>query len=313
MEPRNQSAMREAISAMILTMVGGIVATMIPYTGILIYFAAAIFFLASRKIGFIITLPYVIAAYVFMGIFTDFASAIFDVLAPAIIAIVMGELSRLQRSQGEVLAKGMLLGLLFTFLSITTARIISGVSLWESSSQFISLAIQDAMIAGQLTQEAADLMMQMYEALLLVVPALLIIWSTVMVLFIYYFGAYLFRKQGGVIEKYFPFRSIGFSPGVVTGFLLISIGGVIAVYAGIVAENVMLYNLLLIGYFIFALQGMAVVTFFCMWLKVPKILFAAIVLLLFISTIGVLILPIIGMLDILFHFRARISGQGDAK
>ena len=93
----SREIMKFALIGTILVSVLGILGTIFPLAGILIYPAAIFFFICGKKSGFIFTLPFLSAAFVFAGISTSFITAIADVLGPCLAAAMMGELLKLTR------------------------------------------------------------------------------------------------------------------------------------------------------------------------------------------------------------------------
>lgn len=305
----NRKAVKLGIASVIMMSLIGTVGSMVPFAGILVYPAAILFFICSKRNGFIFTLPFLIAAYVFVAFGTSFSTAIADVLAPGLAGLVMGELMKLNRGQGECLVKGILTGVLCSLSSVICLRAVEGKSLLAELRKTVNTVINTAVETDQMTIYAAQTMKQTYEIILQMIPAVLIITILLGTVFVYFTGCAIMKNTGEELPNYYPFRKFSFSRNIIFGSLIMMIFGYIAGLTGIISTNVLLLNISAVIWVIFSLQGLAVSIFLWNTWKFPKIVFIILTALMLMSLIGTVVLFLLGVADILVNIRARINTE----
>ncbi|MDO4482307.1 MAG: DUF2232 domain-containing protein [Bacillota bacterium] len=307
----NGKAVKLGISAVVIMSLIGTAGSMLPFAGILIYPAAILFFICSRKNGFIFTLPFLTAAYVFTGFGTSFITAISDVLAPGLAGLVMGELLRINRTQGESLLKGVLTGILCNLATVVCLKMVEGKSLLTELRKTVNSVINTAVEEEQMTLYAAQTMKQTYEVILQMIPAVLIITILLGTVFVYFSGCAIMKNMGDELPNYHPFREFSFSRNIIFGSLIMMIFGYIAGLTGIINTNVLLLNISAVIWVLFSLQGLATAIFLWNLSRFPKIVFIILTALLLMSLIGTVVLFLLGIADILINIRARVDiGRG---
>lgn len=305
----HRKAVKSGITAVAVMSIIGTLAPALPAAALLVYLAAVLFFMCSKRYGFIFTLPFLIAAYVFVAFGTSFITAIADILAPGLAALVMGELMRLNREQNEVVLKGILTGALCNLASVTVLKLTEDVSLLAQLRTTVDTIISSSVASGELTEHAAQSLEEAYEVILQMVPALLVAAIMLGTVFVYFAGCAIMRKTGEEMYKFLPFKEFTFSKSIIFGGLLILVLSYIIGAAGLVNSDVLLLNICIILAAMFSLQGLAVLTFICSIVRIPRILIFIFVLLLMLSMIGILILFFTGIVDLAMDLRKRMNAK----
>lgn len=310
MEEHNEKkAIKYGIWGTVFLSIIGTLGGRIPFVGILIYLAAVLFFICAGKRGFIYTLPFIIAAYVFVSFGSSFSGAISDILGPGLSAAVMGELMRLHRRQGERLGKGILTAALCNLASMISIQLAEGVSILEELRKTVKSALTAAVDAEEITIYGAQMMSRAYETVLQLIPAIMIITVVLGTVFIYFVGCAVMAKKGEQIQGYVPFRFFSFSRSIIFGCLLMYLFGFLAGLTGFISTDVLLFNISVMVWFLFTIQGTATLVYLCNAARFPKSVLSVLLGLLFISIIGTLPLFFIGVLDVIVDIRKRIDAK----
>lgn len=305
----HKKAVKSGIIAVAVMSIIGTLAPLFPGTVLLVYFAAVLFFTCAKRYGFIFTLPFLIAAYVFVAFGTSFISAIADILAPGLAALVMGELMRLNREQNEVVVKGILTGALCNLASVNALKLMEDVSILSEMRTTVETMISSGTESGELTVHAAQSLKQAYEIILQMVPAFLIITVLLGTVFVYFAGCAVMIKKGEEMYKFLPFKDFSFPKSLIFGGLMILILSYIVGAIGIVDTNVLLLNMCLILTAVFCLQGLAALTYLSSIGRIPRVILFIVVLFLMLSMIGIILLFITGVVDLTMDLRKRIKAK----
>lgn len=305
---QNPAVIKEVLVASVVGIIAAILGNIIPFFGVFMYFSAILFFMATRRYGFIFVLPFAFFVYAAVGLYSGFVAAMFDILAVIMPAIVMGELSRINREQSEILGKGLIVSILFNLAAIISQFFISGKPMVETMRLMMAEPLNSAVDTGEITLHMAEAAQETYEMMLKAVPSILLVWSVMMVFFIYHMGCKGLIKRKMVIEKYLPFQCFSFPKTLFYGVIVIYLFAMAAVWANLVDSQSLYLNLLLLTWFIFALQGAAVLTFFSFKMGIPKALFVLLMFFLCISVLGTIALFFLGVVDLVVNFRMRSAG-----
>ncbi len=306
---KKTEAIRLGITAVILMSLLGAFGGMLPFSGILLYIISILFFISAKRYGFIFTLPFLIMSYVIIAFATSFSTAIADVLSPGLSAALMGELLKLNRSQGEILGKGILIGMLCNLSSLIALKLVENVSLIDEMRKSVETVVYSAIDKEELTIYSAQTLKYAYEGMLSMVPSFLISSVIIGTFFIYYMGCALLRRRGEEMPKYFPFASFSFSRNIFWGCILIFVLGYVAGLTGILDTNVLMLNITVITWMVFCIQGLAVMIYLTSILKFSRIFFIIFVCLLIMSIAGTAVLFLVGVLDIMINIRKRIAAK----
>lgn len=309
MDKNNGKAIKLGISSVVVMCIVGTMGYLLPVVGILIYPAAVLFFICSKKYGFIFTLPFLTAAYVFVAFGSSFSTSIADVLAPGLAAIVMGELMRLNTGQGECLVKGIITAILCNLSSIICIRFLEGQSLLKELRKNVNITLDAAVEADTMTIHTAQLMRQTYEIILQMVPAMLIITILIGTVFVYFAGCVIMKRRGEELSNYYPFWKFSFSRNIIYGALIMLALGYLAGLIGLVGTNVLLLNISIVILMLFSIQGLAVAAYLWGYFKFPRIIFIVMAALLFMSLIGTSVLFFLGVADIVLNIRGRMDAK----
>ncbi|GEM_PF-2572757 len=298
-----------ALMGTVLMSALGILGNVLPLAGILLYPAAIFFFICGKKNGFIFTLPFVSAAYIFAGFGTSFITSIADVLGPALAAAVMGELLKLNRPQGEIMVKGIALGVLCEVATMVCLKVVEHVSILDGLRETMETTLNQATEAGQMTIHAAEMMRQTYEYLLQIIPGLMISFVIIGMVFIYFEGTALLQKRGEEMKDYFPFREMSFPRRLIYGFLLMFLLALAAGALGIVDRDVLLLNICIVMWTLVCIQGISVLAFIWHRPHFPRFVFIILTLMVIFSLVGTIVFFLVGMADLVFNIRARLDAR----
>ena len=298
-----------ALAGTVMISLLAILGSRMPLVGILIYPAAIFFLFCGVKNGFIFTLPFITAAYVFAAFGTTFTTAIADVLGPALSAAVMGELLRLGRPQGEVLVKGIGVGILCELSTLICLKFLGDESLLAGLRETMQATLDEATQSGQMTIYTASVVQQTYEMLLKLIPGLTISFVIIGVVFIFFEGTAILHRRGQEMPYYFPFRDMSFPRRMIYGFLILFLLGMLAGALSLVDRNVLLVNLSLVMWTLVCIQGTAVLDYLWHRPHFPRFIYIILVILAVISTVGTVVLFVVGILDLVINFRARIDAK----
>jgi len=300
-------AVRLGIIIVVLISATGVFGGMLPAAGMLIYLISVMFFICAERYGFVFSLPFLIAAYVFVAFSTSFYSAIADVIAPGLTAIFMGELLRLKRSQGETLTKGIIIGAMCNVVSIVLVTVFEKISLVDNLRKEAEKVINYAVDKNELTIYSAEMLRQSYETMLQAVPGILISFSIIGTIFIYFSGCSFLLKRGENIPEYLRFRNLSFSGVIIWGSLLMLALGYIIGLTGLVDSDILIMNISIVVGVLFSIQGLSVLSYIREIIKFPGIIFIIIICFVVISIVGLSVLFVTGILDIIFNIRKRID------
>lgn len=296
------------LAAGLMSLVGS-AGAILPFSAILVYVVSILFFICDKKNGFIFTLPFLAAAYMFVSLSTSFSGAIGDILTPGLMAVVMGELTRINRNQNEILAKGMFTGVLCMIASLVAVKYVEHVSILTEMRMNFRATVNKMVESSQITLYEAETVQKTYESILKMVPSILIVIIILGSLFIYFAGCDIMKKRGEELPKFRPFSEFTFTRRMIPGCLFIMVAGFLAGLTGIVDGNVIMLNISIIMCFMFALQGYALAMFFLSLSRYPKVICMILICLLFVSMIGTVFLFFMGVLDILIDVRGRAKAK----
>ena len=305
----SREIMKFALIGTILMSVVGILGATLPLVGVLVYPAAIFFFICGKKSGFIFTLPFVSAAFIFAGFGTSFVTAIADVLGPGLAAAMMGELLKLTRPPGEILVKGIALGVLCEVGTLACLKLVSKQSILDGLRETMDTTLDQATQSGQMTIHAADMMRQTYEYLLQIIPGLMISFVIIGILFIYFEGTALLHRTGEEMKNYFPFRELSFPRRLIHGFLLMFVLGLIAGATGIVSRDVLLLNICIVMWTLVCVQGISVLAFLWHRPHFPRFIFIVLAVMICFSVVGTVVFFLVGMVDLVFNIRRRLDAK----
>lgn len=305
----NVKAARFGMLAAGLMSVVGALGNILPFSIVLIYCISILFFICDKKNGFIFTLPFLAAAYMFVSLATTFSGAIGDILAPGLMAMVMGELTRINRNQNEILAKGIFTGVICMIASMIAVKFVEHVSLLSEMRMSFRATVNNMVENNQITMYEAATIQKTYEGILKMVPSFLIVIIILGSLFIYFAGCDIMKKRGEELPKFKPMNEFSFSRSIILGSAAIMAAGFLAGTIGIVDTNVIMMNISIVICFLFALQGFALAMFFVSLSRFPKVVCIILICLLFVSMIGTAILFFMGILDIMIDIRGRAKAK----
>ncbi|MEA4922349.1 MAG: DUF2232 domain-containing protein [Eubacteriaceae bacterium] len=159
------------------------------------------------------------------------------------------------------------------------------------------------------TQERIDAYKALYEASAQVLPSALLImgliisWIEGMIL------GRAIKKDGVPLDPVPPFREFTLPRNTIFGWFIIYIISWILKAAHFSGGEFLLANVNILFQFTFALQGMALAFHFSYLKRIPKVVPVIVVIVLWLTSIGHLILFFAGILDLFLGLKKRIKGR----
>jgi len=305
----NINPIKYGIMAVVFMTITGVVSGMLPFVGILLYPAAIFFFICGARFGFIFTLPFVIASYVFVALATSFSGALSDILGPAVSAAMMGELMRLHRSQYEIVTKGIVIGIMCNLASLMVIKLAEGRSMLTELREVMRTSLNEGVNSGQLPIGTADAARETFEYMLQCIPAMMIIMSIIGTIFIFYVGCYSMIKRGTVIKGFTSFRGFSFSKTLLYGGIIMILLAYLVGMMGVVNSDALILNVVLVMWTMTCIQGLAAAAYVCRSINFPKVFFVLFASIIIVSMVGTIVLFIFGLADVVFNIRGRIESK----
>lgn len=178
---------------------------------------------------------------------------------------------------------------------------------------FAEAAAQNEMLVNMLGMEDASAservaaLTSVYTYTINALPAVVLVWCTVLSYFEYRIVSKLSRKMKNPLPMLTPFHEFTLPKTALWGWVLIYLMTLIAVVLDIAGSNVLEANIQVLFQFVFQIQGMAVIFYFCHQKKLPVIVPVLLCALFYPTAIGQLMLSLLGFLDLGFGLRKAIT------
>lgn len=170
------------------------------------------------------------------------------------------------------------------------------------------MVIEALDIAGISEAERADVLVRIYDSAFQVLPVSIMFMGLV-VSYIAYLILSRLLKRHKEIKTMPKFREFSFSRGTGTAVMLMYLFTWILTETGIVSDMMLYANINLLFDLVFSLQGVAVVLMFVYLKRLPHALGIVCVIVLWGTSIGKLVLILLGLFDLMMGIRARIRGK----
>lgn len=302
--------MIEAALMVSLTCIFAIVGTYIPVLTFILLLIPIPFIILGKRHGIKYVVLSVFSSAVITGSLTEPIYAIFVITLPGITAIVMGYMMNKEYSPGKVLAAGAVAALISSIISIQLGAMISGV---QTLSQ-----------VGQMFKETMDMSVQLYKSMgmegeqleqiqanleatrqlaMVLIPSAILFSSTFLSYINYVLTISVLKRLGYKVEGLPPLTHFRLPKSILMGTFLI-IGLTMAIkYLEIVNYQTLVLNVFVIFQLIYLIQGLAVVSYFMIALRLGRFPRILIFLFLFFNQTGLFLLAMIGFTDSFVNFR----------
>jgi len=150
-----------------------------------------------------------------------------------------------------------------------------------------------------------------YDYAVNIFPASIIIWAMPVAYFEYLILAKLINRKQPKFQKLPAFREFGLPRNALIGFIIIFILSWLVMAIGIVPNDTIYENVNLLFEFVFAIQGAAVLFFFCYTRRIPKVVAIIVTILLFNINAGQMVLFLLGITDLAFGLKGRMGRKLD--
>jgi uncharacterized protein YybS (DUF2232 family) len=157
--------------------------------------------------------------------------------------------------------------------------------------------------------EAEELLLKAYGALINLLPSTVLCWTIIFSYFYYFLLSTFKNKRKKEVQMLPEFSTFSLPRKAIYGSLIVYGLSWLATSAEVVGQEVLLLNVQALIIFVFAIQGLAVVSFTTKQKKFPKIFKMIMYLVLFGSSIGRIFLALFGFFDLLVGMRQKLEKQ----
>lgn len=279
----------------------------LPIIGIL--FPISFVILGIRN-GIKYNISSMIISTLLLGLVIDKTTGLFILIAFLPISIVLNYSIKKRKNSQQILLYTTIIGILsYIFIMILFGKV-TGVGLVkqleESFSQSIKFQmdlLKDRGISSSQINETKDILKNLYEYIVLMLPSTVIIFSVFTAFLNSLISIYILRKIGYGIVSVPKFSRFKLPDNVILGTIVIYIGVFIIKILKIPYHKTILINVTSIVSFFFFLEGLSVIIFYLNKSKLNKVIRGIIIIFTVLAVHLNPIISIIGFLDIIFDFR----------
>ena len=279
----------------------------LPIIGIL--FPISFVILGIRN-GIKYNISSMIISTLLLGLVIDKTTGLFILIAFLPISIVLNYSIKKRRNSQQILLSTTIVGILsYIFIMILFGKV-TGVGLVKQLEESFSQAIKfqmdllkDRGISSSQINETKDVLKNLYEYIVLMLPSTVIIFSVFTAFLNSLISIYILRKIGYGIVSVPKFSYFKLPDNVILGTIVIYIGVFIIKILKIPYYKTILINVTSIVSFFFFLEGLSVIIFYLNKSKLNKVIRGIIIIFTVLAVHLNPIISIIGFLDIIFDFR----------
>ncbi|MCR2044374.1 YybS family protein [Anaerosalibacter massiliensis] len=279
----------------------------LPIIGIL--FPISFVILGIRN-GIKYNISSMIISTLLLGLVIDKTTGLFILIAFLPISIVLNYSIKKRRNSQQILLSTTIVGILsYIFIMILFGKV-TGVGLVKQLEESFSQAIKfqmdllkDRGISSSQINETKDVLKNLYEYIVLMLPSTVIIFSVFTAFLNSLISIYILRKIGYGIVSVPKFSYFKLPDNVILGTIVIYIGVFIIKILKIPYYKTILINVTSIVSFFFFLEGLSVIIFYLNKSKLNKVIRGIIIIFTILAVHLNPIISIIGFLDIIFDFR----------
>lgn len=279
----------------------------LPIIGIL--FPISFVILGIRN-GIKYNISSMIISTLLLGLVIDKTTGLFILIAFLPISIVLNYSIKKRKNSQQILLYTTIIGILsYIFIMILFGKV-TGVGLVKQLEESFSQAIKfqmdllkDRGISSSQINETKDILKNLYEYIVLMLPSTVIIFSVFTAFLNSLISIYILRKIGYGIVSVPKFSRFKLPDNVILGTIVIYIGVFIIKILKIPYHKTILINVTSIVSFFFFLEGLSVIIFYLNKSKLNKVIRGIIIIFTVLAVHLNPIISIIGFLDIIFDFR----------
>jgi uncharacterized protein YybS (DUF2232 family) len=273
------------------------------------------FIVLGAKKGLRYNIIGLLSSCVLIGVLMDIYTGIlvFAVFAP--VSIFITYYIKQRKSANETILIAALISLISNLFAIELLGKVSGTSLMNQLEQMFSqiLKAQIEMLkdTGMSSTEiygAEDLLKNTFEYMTLIMPSIVIIISSILAYVDYLISVVILRKFGHGVFSVPQFSYFRLPNNVILGISTIFIGVFLLKIIKIFYYETIFINILVLLFFLFFIEGLAVVSFFIGKIRMGKLGKIIFIFLIILSLPLSIIVSTIGLLDVIFDFR-KIKGR----
>ncbi|WP_027399460.1 DUF2232 domain-containing protein [Anaerovorax odorimutans] len=216
--------------------------------------------------------------------------------------------------------RGIFQGIISSILAIIFIFIVVKLQTGTNISNMFGLAFKEAFelqdseklleILGLENYSEDDLLTfvdDMVNTMQMIIPSIIIIWTWVIAYLDYLIISKIILKSGVSVSVLQPIRYLTLPRNSLLGSVIIYLFAYISAYMGIIDKTLIMLNIQILIDFAFSIQGIAVVSYYLYMRRIPKVLTAIICVLLFFINFGRIILFILGITEVVFGIRKRLT------
>jgi uncharacterized protein YybS (DUF2232 family) len=307
-------ALSEAALITALICIIGLAGMYIPLISILAYINFVPLIILGKRHGLKYAATSLVAASIIIGMFAGPLYALTLMFLSGTSSVIMGWLLNLEKKPYTVLGAGVLAALISTVVVIALGQLVTGIpmmdtiqTVFDESSKMQSSMLNSLGTDPTAIEAALAKMKQTKEQVLLLIPGALVIWAVLSTAFNYWLAAVILRKLRMSVPFLPPFREFALPKNVLMGTLIIYGLSMLATYMKIVDGQALMTNVQLLLIYTFAIQGLSVLLWYMRRRSIGKVFRIMIFIFLVVSSIGVMMLFMLGVSEVAFQFRKRAS------
>ncbi len=258
-----------------------------------------------------------VASGLIVGMVSEPIYAAYVIFAYGALGLSIGYGVHKNYKAGRILAITAIVSLLSKMILIFAVTHIMGINPLEVQLESMEKGMEYAMgfydsVGLNVPSDMKDALLSSLELLRVTLPALLLL-VAIMDSYLNYTVARVVLRRLGLHLNALPTFAQWRAPGnVAAGFLLLMVLSLVGGYMGLGSTDVIMSNILLLFQIILLVQGISLAYFFLMRRNINK--FVGILLIIFIlfNQFLALMAMLAGLLDVLFDFRKRFTGESDS-
>lgn len=307
---KNTKGLSEAAILAAIICILGIMGLYIPFLSFVLILIPTPLMILGKRYNIKYSVMALIVSSVIITMVSNPLTGVVSVLVPGIAGVTMGEFLKRKYRPSLTLGIGTLISIVSTIIALLLILQISGISVVEQIETVLneSFAVQEKIysLSGadeQTIATAKQMLQDLKNMVIMTIPAMVILMGFITAYVNMFFTILILRRTNQKTEGFMPFRYFRLSKSASQGIAVIILLTILIGYLNIVDNQVLTFNIYILGVLIFGLQGMAVIAYFLRYYGVMNILKIFVFLVLFFTSMGEIMLVFIGIADIFLDFR----------
>lgn len=210
----------------------------------------------------------------------------------------------------KTIVVGTLASFLSTVITMTVTGYVVGIKIYDMLKKYFdsilstqSSLLSEMNLSSNQINEMMDLVAEAVDYTLLIFPVIIIVFSLFSTYINYLISSVMLKRLNHKDIKIPVFSKFRLPSDIILGVVVIGIGSSIISYYELFYYDTIIMNILVLGVFIFFLQGLSVIVFLLNKTKISSILKGLIIGFLVLTGELMTIIALIGLADTIFDFR----------